>query len=123
MPLCTLHKIFELKKMEKLTYVPFFFFYLCSICFGVRCFLKNIFSIFQCLVAAKIIVNKNNFQFDRKSLFNFWKTIYSFQNRKLFSKFKLFILARTFVGIRHCQALKFVNSLTLCWNPATTIGI
>jgi hypothetical protein len=30
------------------------------------------------LIGAKIIVNGNHFQFDRKSFFNFWKTIYGF---------------------------------------------
>jgi hypothetical protein len=49
---------------------------LCSVYFGVKCFLENIFGIFQFLVGAKKMVNGNNFQFDRKSLFNFWKTIY-----------------------------------------------
>jgi hypothetical protein len=44
---------------------------LCSVCFSVKYFLENDFGIFRCLVRAKIIVNKNYFQFDRKSLFNF----------------------------------------------------
>jgi hypothetical protein len=42
------------------------------------------------------MVNENHFQFDRKSFFHFWKTIYSFKNRKSFSKIILFILARMF---------------------------
>jgi hypothetical protein len=59
------------------------------------------------------MVNENNFQFDRKSLFNFLKTIYDFEICKSFSGFKLFILAHTFVGIRHRRALKFVGSPNL----------
>jgi hypothetical protein len=42
------------------------------------------------------MVNENYFRFDRKNLFNFWKTIYGFKNRKSFSEIKLFILVRTF---------------------------
>jgi hypothetical protein len=61
---------------------------------------KNIFGIFQCLVGVKIMVNGNYFQFDHKIYFNFLETIYSFENRKSFSGFKLFILACMFVG-RH----------------------
>jgi hypothetical protein len=88
------------------------------------------------------MVNENHFQFDCKSLFNFWKTIYGFENCKSFSEFKLFILARTFVGIRHLWALEFVGNPTLpskipefwypiarirrhwhhCRNPATSPG-
>jgi hypothetical protein len=60
-----------------------------------------------------MIVIENDFQFDRKNLFNFWKTIYGFQNRKLFSGFKLFILACTFVGIHYRWALEFVGSPNL----------
>jgi hypothetical protein len=41
-------------------------------------------------VRAKIIVNENHFQFDRKSFFNFGKTIYGF------SEIKLFVLTRMF---------------------------
>jgi hypothetical protein len=55
---------------------------------------------FWYLVGIKIVVNENYFQFDRKIFFNFWNT-----NRKSFSGFKLFILARTFVGIRHNWSL------------------
>jgi hypothetical protein len=58
-----------------------------------------------------MIVKENHFQFDRKSLFNFWKAICDFENCKSFSGFKLFILARTFVRIRHRRALEFVGSL------------
>jgi hypothetical protein len=58
-------------------------------------------------------------QFNCKSLFNFWKKIYSFENRKLFSGFKLFILACTFVGIRLCRALEFVGSLRLLESGGT----
>jgi hypothetical protein len=50
----------------------------------------------RCLVGAKIMVNENHFRFDRKTFFNFWKTIYGFKNRKLISKVKLFVLVRTF---------------------------
>jgi len=79
------------------------------------------------------MVNGNHFQFDRKSLFNFLKTIYGFKNCNSFFGFKLFILASTFVGIHHCQVLEFVNSPNLlpnvpkfrylvaefqCWNLA-----
>jgi hypothetical protein len=42
------------------------------------------------------MVNENHFRFDRKSFFNFWKTIYSFKNRKSFFEIKLFVLALTF---------------------------
>jgi hypothetical protein len=42
------------------------------------------------------MVNKNHFQFDYKSFFNFLKTIYGFKNRKWFSEIELFILVRTF---------------------------
>jgi hypothetical protein len=45
--------------------------HLCFVCFGVKCFLKNIFGIFWCLVGTKIMVNENHFQFDRKIFFNF----------------------------------------------------
>jgi hypothetical protein len=51
-----------------------------------------------------MMVNENNFQFHCKSLFNFWKTIYSL---------RLFILVGTFVGIRHRRALEFVGSPNL----------
>jgi hypothetical protein len=67
---------------------------------------------------AKVMVNGNHFQFNRKISFNFWKTIYSFQkrfeNRKSFSEFKLIILARTFVEIHHRRrrALEFVGNPT-----------
>jgi hypothetical protein len=60
-----------------------------------------------------MIVNRNHFLFDRKSLFNFLKIIYGFKNRKLFSEFKLFILARMFVGICYCQILELVGSSNL----------
>jgi hypothetical protein len=42
------------------------------------------------------MVNKNYFKFDCKSFFKFWKTIYYFENRKLFYEIKLFVLTRTF---------------------------
>jgi len=42
------------------------------------------------------MVNENHFRFDRKSFFNFWKTIYGFKNRKSFSEIKLFVRACTF---------------------------
>jgi hypothetical protein len=77
---------------------------------GVKYFMDNIFCILRCLVQPKIMVNGNHFQFDCKSLFNFWKTIYGFKNHKSFSKFKLFILVGTFVGIHHRRALEFVCS-------------
>jgi hypothetical protein len=60
-----------------------------------------------------MMVNENHFQFDRKSLFNFLKTIYESKNRKSFSEFKLFILAHTFVGMCHRRTLEFVGSLNL----------
>jgi hypothetical protein len=56
------------------------------------------------------MVNRNHFQFDHKSFFNFWNTIYGFENRKSFFEFKLFILAGTFVGILYHRALEFVGS-------------
>jgi len=59
------------------------------------------------------MINGNNFQFYHKSLSNFWKTIYGFQNRKSFFEFKLFILIRTFVEIRYSRALEFVGSPNL----------
>jgi hypothetical protein len=58
--------------------------------------MENDFDILWCLVRAKIMVNENHFRFDRKTFFNFWKTIYGFKNRKSFSKIKLFALARMF---------------------------
>jgi len=73
--------------------------------------LENIFSIFRYLVQPKMKVNKNHFQYFQ--VFNFWKTIYGFKNHKLFSKFKLFILARTFVRIRRRQKLEFVGGPNL----------
>jgi hypothetical protein len=39
--------------------------------------------------------------------------IYDFENYKSFSGFKLLILARMFMGIRHRRALEFVGSRTL----------
>jgi len=62
---------------------------------------------------AEIMVNENHFHFGHKRLFNFWKTIYGFENCNSFSEFKLIILARTFVGIRHRQTLEFVGSPNL----------
>jgi hypothetical protein len=59
------------------------------------------------------MVNGNHFQFDLKSFFNFWKTIYGFENYKSFSEFKLFILAGTFLRILHRWTLEFVGSLNL----------
>jgi hypothetical protein len=73
------------------------------------------------------MVNGNNFQYDCKSLFNFWKTIYDFENYKLFYGFKLFILARMFVEICHRWVLEFVDSSTLLpkilefWYPIVRI--
>jgi hypothetical protein len=66
--------------------------------------------IFRCLVQPKMMVNENYFQFDRKSLFNFWKTIYSC---KSFSGFIHFIIPGMLVGISYCRALKFVGSPNL----------
>jgi hypothetical protein len=59
------------------------------------------------------MINENNFQFDHKNFFNFWKTIYGFQNSKSFSEFKFFILARMFVGICHRRTFEFVGSPSL----------
>jgi hypothetical protein len=42
------------------------------------------------------MVNENHFRFGRKSLFNFWKTIYNFKNRKSFSEIKFLVLACMF---------------------------
>jgi hypothetical protein len=42
------------------------------------------------------MVNENHFWFDRKTFFNFWKTIYGFKNCKSFFEIKLFVLTRTF---------------------------
>jgi hypothetical protein len=38
-----------------------------SIYFCEKCFLKNVFGILRYLVGAKIMINENHFQFDRKS--------------------------------------------------------
>jgi hypothetical protein len=54
------------------------------------------FGILRCLVGARIMVNENHFRFDRKSFFNFWKTIYGFKNRKSFFEIILFVLSCTF---------------------------
>jgi hypothetical protein len=64
-------------------------------------------------VGAKLMVNGNHFQFDRKIFFNFWKTIYGFENRKSFFGFKFFTLMRMFVGIHHRRVLEFVGNPTL----------
>jgi hypothetical protein len=37
-----------------------------SVCFAVKCFPKNIFSIYECLFACKILVNLKLFSVDRK---------------------------------------------------------
>lgn len=50
------------------------------------------------------MVNGNHFRFDRKIPFNFLKSFFTF---------KLFILACTFVRIRHLRTLEFVGSPTL----------
>jgi hypothetical protein len=63
-----------------------------------------------------MIVNGNHFQFDCKSLFNFWKTNYNFKNHKSFSEFKLFIIAGTFMGICHLCTMEFVGSPNLLPN-------
>jgi hypothetical protein len=74
-----------------------------------------------------MMVNGNHFQFDRKRLFNFWKTIYGFKNRKSFFELKLFIFACTFVRICHCRELEFVNSsnmqlkVLVFWDPVVGI--
>jgi len=73
------------------------------------------------------MITVNHFQFGRKNFFNFSKMIYGFENCKSFSKFKLFILVRTFMGIRHRLELEFVGSLNLplkvpeFWNPIAEI--
>jgi len=76
----------------------------------LRLFRRKMFSTFvRCLVEVKIMVNGNHFQFDCKSILNFWKTIYGL----LFSWFKLFILAHTFVGIHYHRALKWLPDSVL----------
>jgi hypothetical protein len=80
-------------KIKKNNSIKVNYLILCSVCFDVKYFSENVFGIFWCLVGAKIMVNRNHFLFNRKSLFNLRKTIYGFQNRKSFSGFKLFILA------------------------------
>jgi hypothetical protein len=66
------------------------------------------------------MVNENHFRFDRKTFFNFWKTIYGFQNRKSFSEIKLFILTSTF----DIQMPEFDNGQSSeyywRWNSATS---
>jgi hypothetical protein len=65
------------------------------------------------------MVNENYFRFDRKSFFNFWKTIYDFKNRKSFFEIKLFVLARTF-DIRLSESGNgWSSEFRRCWNPAT----
>lgn len=59
------------------------------------------------------MINRNHFQFDRKIFFNFWKTIYDFENCKSFFGFQLIILLRMFVGIRYHRTLEFVSNPTL----------
>jgi len=44
--------------------------------FQRKMFSEKDFGIFWYLVGAKIMVNKNHFQFNRKSFFNFWKMIH-----------------------------------------------
>jgi hypothetical protein len=66
------------------------------------------------------MVNENHFRFDRKTFFNFWKTIYGFKNRKSFSEIKLFILTSTF----DIQMPEFDNGQSSeyyrRWNSATS---
>jgi hypothetical protein len=66
------------------------------------------------------MANENHFRFDCKCLFNFWKTIYGFKNRKSFFEIKLFVLARTF----DIRLFEFGNGRSsesrLGLNPATS---
>jgi hypothetical protein len=43
------------------------------------------------------MVNENHFRFDRKSFFNFWKTIYSYKNCKSFFEIKLFVFTQCLI--------------------------
>jgi hypothetical protein len=52
--------------------------------FGSKIFSRKYFLYFLMFVQRKIRVNENHFQFNRKNLFNFWKTIYGFKNRNRF---------------------------------------
>jgi hypothetical protein len=81
--------------------------------FGSKIFSIKYFLYFLMFVQREIMVNGNHFQFNRKNLFNFWKTIYSFKNRKSCFRFKLFILSYMFVGTCHLGALEFVGSPNL----------
>jgi hypothetical protein len=85
------------------------------------------------------MVDENHFRFDRKTFFNFWKTIYGFKNCKSFSEIKLSILVRTFdirlletgngrlsnpdgTGIRQHPATRILpvpESGRICMDPAT----
>jgi hypothetical protein len=66
------------------------------------------------------MVNENHFRFDRNSFFNFWKTIYDFQNRKSFFEIKLFIFPRTF-DIRFSESGNDQSSKSNRQNLATEI--
>jgi len=72
------------------------------------------------LIEAKIMVNENHFRFDRKTFFNFWKTIYGFKNCKSFSEIRLFVLAHT-VDIRLPESSNGRSSEPRQhWNSATS---
>jgi hypothetical protein len=82
---------------------------LMSYLFGRKIFFEKNLCIFLYLMQLKMMVNKNHLQFDHKSFFNFWKTIYGFKNCKPFSRFKLFIIARKFVRILN------LLGIGVCW--------
>jgi hypothetical protein len=52
------------------------------------------------------MVNENHFRFDRKSFFNFWKTIYGFKNCKSFPKLN--------------SSSFYARLMSDCRNPATS---
>jgi hypothetical protein len=71
------------------------------------------------------MVNENHFQFDRKSFFIFWKTIYGFKSCTLFSEIKFFVIACTFdirlLEFNNCRSSE--SSRRRVWqHPATVAG-
>jgi len=60
------------------------FFNLMHRLFGRKIFSKKYFLYFSVFDTTKNDGQRKSFQFDRKNLSNFWKMIYSFENRKSF---------------------------------------
>jgi len=59
------------------------------------------------------MVNGNQFRLTIKAYLMFGKRFMLLKIVNRFSEFKLFILVCMFVGIRHCEALKFVGNPNL----------